>query len=160
MRKQKIKRMDGGNRPAKIPRVGVILWNGETGEFNVEADDAYRKEVNAVAGAVLTMDRVNLMAVPRVDVYPMYGNSRALRVVMTVVSVNLGETVVHDPEALKPWLEALGTQVEHMGLHKEAPKSVPTPEDIDRVNRVMDLAEERQRRTPDDRGNVPPWNPK
>lgn len=159
MRKQKIGTRDGGTRKAKIPRVGFVRWNGETGELELTGDDAYMHITQAVAGLMLTGDQVNMLAIPTASVYPMYGNSNAVRVVLDIVTVNIGEQVVHDVEALKPWLGALGKQVEDMGLHKATPFATVTNDGKIAVVEETTV-DEPQRRTPDDRGNVPPWNPK
>lgn len=153
--KQTVNTPSGGKKKIKTPRVGVVLWNGETGDLAITGEELYMPVVNAIAGAMLTMDQVNLIAVPQADIYPVYGNANAVRVVMTVVAVNLGESVVHDVESLKPWLGALGKQVENMGLHHPAKDLEPRKAEITPLSDA-----ERQRRTPDDRGNVPPWNPK
>lgn len=157
MRKQKISTVDGGARKAKIPRVGLVRWNGESGALELTGDDAYLHITQAVAGLMLTGDQINMLAIPGASIYPMYGNSNAVRVVLDLVTVNIGEQVVHDVESLKPWLGALGKQVEDMGLHKPT-KTDPAPLVTDEGTTLSLVA--KQRRTPDDRGNVPPWNPK
>ena len=116
MKKLKVATPDGGKKTVRIHRVGLVTWNGVSGELKIEADDAYLAITKAVASMMLATDQVVNLAIARAEVYPAYGNPNAVQVSMTVVSANAGESKAHDPENMKPWLGALGKFATDNGL--------------------------------------------
>ena len=116
MRNMKVSTPEGGTKKVRVSRVGQVLWNGATEELTITGEESYLKVTKAVASMMLVTDQVVNLAVARADVYPMYGNPNAVQVLMTVVSVNAGESRVHDPEQVRPHLEALGRMATDYGF--------------------------------------------
>lgn len=121
MKKMRVKTMDGGEKSVRVHRVGLVTWNGVTGELKIDAEDGYMAVTKAVASLMLVGDQVVNLAIPRAEIYPVYGNENAVSVALTVVSANAGEVRAHDPDFLKLQVSLLGDLVTQWGFMKPLP---------------------------------------
>lgn len=116
MRKTKVRRTDGGVKSVNVTRVGLVVWNGATGELKIEAEEAYMAATRMAASLMLLGDHAMNVASVRAELYPVYGNENVVQIVLVAVSMNAGEVKAHEPNWIKPKLADFANLSESLGL--------------------------------------------
>lgn len=117
------------------PPVGVVQWNGGTGDLDMKGTPERLAIVQAVAGLLVVADRVNALTIPTAKVFD-DGESGAIRVELTLLPENIGEARVHVWANLEPWVDALGKQAHDMGLTRPVAEPESSPVSVGAVSVV------------------------